>query len=219
MPPQGSECESAWTRISATLCPQVKAYRKTRRGAMSMTDESYAHCICIRSMPLVRSGRGAPGGGAMQMSSINEDFLLAQLGLPRTERNLIEGLQTRRISSADANSGFGLTEEQLSSRAVARLTANPSPKVGHLQRRTAKQLVRPCESCHLISRPKHRHSQHYRSHAHSTLLQISKKSDLLYSQTLSASDFRARICLLYRDGWRGIPPLGLKSRSVALAAD
>jgi len=92
----------------------------------------------------VRSARDAPeGGGALQMSSINEDFLLAQLGLPRTERNLIEGLQTRRISSAGANSGFGLTEEQISSRAVARLTADPSPKVGQLQRCTAKRLVRP----------------------------------------------------------------------------
>jgi hypothetical protein len=139
---------------SVPLLPQVKAYRKTRRAAMSLTDESYAQCLSIRSIPFVRSARDAPeGGGALQMSSINEDFLLAQLGLPRTERNLIEGLQTRRISSAGANSGFGLTEEQISSRAVARLTADPSPKVGQLQRRTAKRLVRPCKSSFSICRP------------------------------------------------------------------
>ena len=146
---------------SVPLCPQVKAYRKTRRGraAMSMTDESYAQCLSIRSIPFARSARDAPeGGGAMQMSSINEDFLLAQLGLPRTERDLIEGLQTRRILSAGANSGFGLTEEQISSRAVARLTADPSPKVGQLQRRTAKRLVRPCKSSYSICRPWHYHS-------------------------------------------------------------
>eukprot|EP00966_Prymnesium_polylepis_P304238 7029040-Prymnesium_polylepis.1 len=53
---------------------------------------------------------------ALPISSVNEDRMLTALGLSRTDRVQIEGL-----SSIKVRGGLGLTEEQLSSRAVVRL--------------------------------------------------------------------------------------------------
>jgi len=71
------------------------------------------------------------------------------LGLPFADRYQVEGLQIRSAASSAAlgNIGIGvivgLTEEQLSSRAIARLATNPLPEVGLMQRRTTTWLVRP----------------------------------------------------------------------------
>ena len=74
----------------------------------------------------------------MPITSIREDRLLKEMGLPRDERNQIEGLS----SVARLNGGLELTEEQVSSRAIARLSTNPPNGVGNVQRRTANWLLR-----------------------------------------------------------------------------
>ena len=68
-----------------------------------------------------------------------------EIGLPLAERNQIEGLQMRRAPAGLAHQGnqFALTEEQLSSRAIRRLAANPPMGVGTMQRRTIRWLLRP----------------------------------------------------------------------------
>jgi hypothetical protein len=67
------------------------------------------------------------------------------MGLPRSERNQIEGLQIRRSSTdgGERNISSGLTDDQLSAKAIARLVADPPSQIGELQRRTAKWLLRP----------------------------------------------------------------------------
>ena len=72
-----------------------------------------------------------------------QDRLLVLLGLTKAERNQIEGL-----SSVSMRGGLGLSEAELSSRAIARLALEPPRKVGELQRRSARWLLRPCKSCH-----------------------------------------------------------------------
>jgi hypothetical protein len=69
--------------------------------------------------------------------------MLKELGLSQAERNQIEGLQMRRFPSDDEQSGLGLSKEQLSAAAIARLAADPPPRVGELQHRTATKLIRP----------------------------------------------------------------------------
>ena len=67
--------------------------------------------------------------------------MLKALGLSDFEIEQIEGL-----GSVSIRGGYGLTEEQLSSRAVARLAANPTAEVGRMQQLTALWLLRPCKS-------------------------------------------------------------------------
>eukprot|EP00966_Prymnesium_polylepis_P112430 2601017-Prymnesium_polylepis.1 len=75
------------------------------------------------------------------VTSVGEDRLLREMGTSHTDRNQIEGLQS---SSADLmQCTFGLTNEQLSSRALMRIAADPPPDVGSLQRRTADWILRP----------------------------------------------------------------------------
>mmetsp|Transcript_10776 Transcript_10776/g.28272 ORF Transcript_10776/g.28272 Transcript_10776/m.28272 type:complete len:609 (+) Transcript_10776:1-1827(+) len=102
------------------------------------TDEFYAEFLCLRSVPVSKFLQGAPG--QLTITSISEDRLLSALCLPLAERTLIEGLHSLSLRT---HAGAGLTEEQLTSRAVFRLTSNPPPEVGKLQRRTSELLLRP----------------------------------------------------------------------------
>jgi hypothetical protein len=134
-----------------------KAYRKRLASAtaksQNFTDELYSNCVCLRSIPLAGFVRDIQRQWVLPITSANEDRLLALLGLPRTERDQIEGLQVsiwlaRGQASANqegssSSGGQGLTESQLSSRAIARLASNPPQEVGAMQRRTAKWLLRP----------------------------------------------------------------------------
>jgi len=97
----------------------------------------YTSCLALRSLPIAKFLRDDPLG-MLPITSINEDRLLKELGLAREERKLIEGLTT-----VNTRGSQGLTEEQLSSRAVVRLAADPPPGVGNLQRRTRTWLLRP----------------------------------------------------------------------------
>lgn len=142
----------------ATAADQVtKAYRKRLAGAtaksQNFTDEFYSNCVCLRSIPLADFVREVPRQWVLPITSANEDRLLALLGLPRAERDQIEGLQasiwlargqTSGNSEGSSSSvGQGLTESQISSRAIARLASNPPQEVGAMQRRTARWLLRP----------------------------------------------------------------------------
>jgi len=73
---------------------------------------------------------------------MNEDRLLAQMGLPRAERYQIEGLQMGRSPAVGVTGLPDLTSEQLSRRALLRLATDPPPEVGDTQRRTAGWLLR-----------------------------------------------------------------------------
>jgi hypothetical protein len=71
------------------------------------------------------------------ITSLGEQRMLTALGLPSSERSLIEGLKFKR------SSGDSLNERQLANRAIVRLASNPPPEVGSLQRRTRGWLLRP----------------------------------------------------------------------------
>jgi len=109
----------------------------------SGSDAHYSSFLSVRSVSVGIFLGDAPPQYALPITSIGEDRLLRELGLPQAERNQIEGLQIGRISSDDEQSGLSLTKEQLSQRAIVRLAADPPTRVGSLQRRTATKLARP----------------------------------------------------------------------------
>eukprot|EP00966_Prymnesium_polylepis_P150969 3487568-Prymnesium_polylepis.1 len=59
------------------------------------------------------------------------------MGMPHHERNQVEGL-----TAPHERHGQGMTETQLSSRAILRMTSNPHSKVGKMQRLTSTRLLR-----------------------------------------------------------------------------
>jgi len=154
--------DAAGSAHSTTADEVAKAYRKrasSKQAAQAPTDEFYSSCVCLRSVPLpifLRKPNSdshkllpsvVPGKGVVTISSINEDRLLAKLGVPRVERYQIEGIIRKMVHdgqalTAAATSNVRLTEEQLSSRAVARLAENPPPEIGQMQRRTTYRLLR-----------------------------------------------------------------------------
>jgi len=103
-----------------------------------LTDELYVTYLSLRSLPVAAFLGDEPPAWVMPITSMREDKLLKELGLPRDERNQIEGLS----SVGRLHGGLELTEEQLSSRAIARLATNPPHGVGNVQRRTANWMLR-----------------------------------------------------------------------------
>mmetsp|Transcript_15402 Transcript_15402/g.46245 ORF Transcript_15402/g.46245 Transcript_15402/m.46245 type:complete len:545 (-) Transcript_15402:93-1727(-) len=108
---------------------------------VKVTDEHFASCLALRSLPVSTLLSVNPPNWALPITSINEDRALAALGLNRAERCQIEGLHLG--SSTLGGDYLGATEEQISSRAIARLAADPPPQVGVIQRRVARWLLRP----------------------------------------------------------------------------
>mmetsp|Transcript_14795 Transcript_14795/g.39537 ORF Transcript_14795/g.39537 Transcript_14795/m.39537 type:complete len:1181 (+) Transcript_14795:3770-7312(+) len=120
----------------------VNKYRKKNKSS-ARTDEYYKAQITMRSLAVpsflavdlssIRSwALGIP------ITSINEDKLLRIMRVSQVDRNHIEGL-----SSMTMRGGVGLTEEQVSSRALVQLAADPPAGVAKLQRRTHSLLLRP----------------------------------------------------------------------------
>jgi len=107
-----------------------------------VTDEFYGSCVTLRSLPVSVFLSDKPPKWPLPITSINEDRLLKQLGVSKAERAQIEGLQMGNRSASSATNG-GLTEEQLSSKAIVKLAASAPPDVGTMQRRTASWLCRP----------------------------------------------------------------------------
>jgi len=119
----------------------ASADNKRKKSSKIETDELYASYLSLRSVPassfLVE---GASRKWPLPITSIEESKLFAALGLTLAERNEIEGLRFQGSSLASVE---GLTEQQLSSRAIARLAANPPGEVAKIQHRTRDWLLRP----------------------------------------------------------------------------
>eukprot|EP00966_Prymnesium_polylepis_P200987 4657716-Prymnesium_polylepis.1 len=108
-----------------------------RRKEKITTDAFYASFICLRSVPASKFFSQEPANTQLSITSLGEQRMLTALGLPSSERSLIEGLKFKR------SSGDSLNERQLANRAIVRLASNPPPEVGSLQRRTRGWLLRP----------------------------------------------------------------------------
>ena len=108
------------------------------------TDEYYAACLTLRAEPVPAFLLDGPSKWVLPITSMNEERLLKLLGLPKADRNQIEGLRTGRIVvDGQRNALELLTEAQLAARAINRFAGDPLPEVGSMQRRTAHKLLRP----------------------------------------------------------------------------
>ena len=128
-----------------SICPQSRARKKLTYKTQFFkghVDPLYAEYVSLRSerfSDFLNSRR--PARWQLPITSVNEDLLLAALGLPVAERNRIEGLQTWH-NAAPGVSGR-LTEEQRMNRAIVKLAADPPKEVGRMQTLTTKKLLRP----------------------------------------------------------------------------
>ena len=114
--------------------------KKVKPSRSIATDALYMSCLCVRSRSVASFLGEADPKSHLPVTSVNEDRLLKELGLPKAERNQIEDL----LSSSDHPGGvLGVTQAQLLTVALIRLAANPPVKVGEMQRRTADYLLRP----------------------------------------------------------------------------
>jgi len=144
----GSSRASTTSAVEAMEKTRRRLYRssaghgapnETNSGSWSRTtDEFYTSLIGLRSETMSSFCGGGPPTWAVPVTSISENQMLKALGLSDFEIEQIEGL-----GSVSIRGGYGLTEEQLSSRAVVRLAADPPQDVGVVQRRTAQWLLRP----------------------------------------------------------------------------
>jgi len=107
------------------------------------TDEHYASCLCLHSLPVAQFFRRDRPEGPIPITSINEDRLLTELGLSEVERSRLEGLIPSSSSSLRDEDQHELSQGQLSSRAVVRLACNPPQAVGTIQKLTTSWLLRP----------------------------------------------------------------------------
>lgn len=117
----------------------LKKYHSKTFGMRVM----FADHLCLRSLPVATFLADGPRHWALQITSIDEDRLLKAIGLSSSERSQIEGLQSVRNLAQQSIEFAGLSVKQISSKAVARLAANPPRDVGVMQRRTSKYLLRP----------------------------------------------------------------------------
>lgn len=100
-----------------------------------VTDSLYSSLICIRSQPASHFFSRAEPQCPLPITSVNEDRLLVELGLSRSQRSEIEGLSSSNRSA--------LLAERLSNAAIARVASNPPEAVGRIQRRACMWLLRP----------------------------------------------------------------------------
>jgi hypothetical protein len=114
--------------------PKAEAIKSSKKA----TDPFYSECIALRALPIKVFLDSTTSQWPLPISSINEGRLLKELAVPKDQRDQIEGL-----SSVSVRGGLGLSERQLSARAIATLAADPPPEVGSMQRKTTRWLVRP----------------------------------------------------------------------------
>jgi len=117
-----------------SLARRYSSDSSAKRGA----DDLYISCLGLRTIQVKFFLGDAPLQWPLNITSINEDRLLKEMGLSRAERDQIEDL-----SSASVIEGQDLTEAQPSTTAIVRLAADPPPDVGVMQRRTESRLLRP----------------------------------------------------------------------------
>jgi len=107
------------------------------------TDQLYASYLCLRSLPVSSFMQSEARQTSLNITSINEDKLLAAMGLSSADRKAIEGLQPRHVLTAEHLDAGGNTEEEMSTLAIIRLAREPPLQVGQMQRRTSQWLLRP----------------------------------------------------------------------------
>ena len=119
------------------------------KSSKKKTDDFYAGYLSLRTANVETFLNAVRHYDEMNITSIEEDRLLREMGLSASERHIIEGLRRQRSPSGaatpDAMSEF--TEDSRSRLALVRLAANPPPETGALQRLTASWLLRTCKSC------------------------------------------------------------------------
>ena len=107
----------------------------------------YVASLAVRAVPADEFMKRDVSPWPLPITSMSEDRLLRESGISRAERIQIECLQTTRTvfarQSVYGASSLGLSEEELSTRAIVRLARDPPLNIGRLQRRTAQWLVRP----------------------------------------------------------------------------
>ena len=126
-------------QVGTAMKARKKLDRKLKADK-NKTDKYFSNYLCLRSEPVNTFLQRASPKSVLPISSMNEDYLLRELGVTVGERNLIEGLLSSRSGSYTR---IGLTEEQQTGKAICRLAANPTPEIKAMQRRTAGWLLRP----------------------------------------------------------------------------
>ena len=130
MSPNVHDAERARLQMLATRRFEGKASRASQPARAGV----YVSCLTFRSIPFKKWLEGEPPW-PLTIASVGEDLLLKELGLSKTERNLIEGLNATRSTP-------GLAEAQLAHHSLVRMAANPPSGAGRLQRLTAKVALR-----------------------------------------------------------------------------
>jgi hypothetical protein len=125
------------------IAAQMNMEAKRLKSAGTATDESYANCLAIRSVPFKAFLDDGPQPYPITISSVKETHLLIALGVSRVEQQQIQGLTTTARGPAYNGSDLMMTSKQLVASAIVRLAANPPPAVGVFQRRATSWLVRP----------------------------------------------------------------------------
>jgi len=115
----------------------------TSASGMTTTDPYFASLLGLRSVPVREFLHASPPPWPLPITSINEDTLLAQLGLRRFERHQIEGLQMGPTRGSDSRASAAQSASSSMSRALERLAVEPPLHVGTMQKRTAARLLRP----------------------------------------------------------------------------
>jgi len=131
----------AMAKARKTLRKREK--RTERPRSRKKTDEFYAGCLALRSLPVGSFLGSAPPQWVLPITSINEDRILKEMGVGEAERNQIEGLQLGMKVQSAGSAAFNLTIAQLSMLAISRVARSPPLDVGKLQRLSAKKLLRP----------------------------------------------------------------------------
>jgi len=136
----GSRATARRSSMSQHAKSVIKKFQKPTKASDASL---YTSCLAVRSGDLSDAMQCVPPNTPLPILSVNERRLLDMLGLSRVDQYLIEGLQVQDIPSAISGDHVMLSEDQLSTRTSARLAADPPPQVGHLQRLTARWLMRP----------------------------------------------------------------------------
>jgi len=108
-------------------------------------DVLYHSVLSFRSEPLQRFLASDPSVWELPITSASEEKFLKALCLPALERDQIVGLVSGRTTQVAGGRRSSISEnpEQVMSRAIVRIAANPPAGVGVMQRRTASWALRP----------------------------------------------------------------------------
>lgn len=132
--------------VEVTALARRTMNKKRRKSSKGPQDEFYKSVLSLRSLPIAQFLEGNTNKYAMTITSINEDRLLQELRLPKSERILIEGVHIPASSSSEKRGSWTAHSMDASSGVISsakhRLAANPPSVVGTWQRRTTQWHIR-----------------------------------------------------------------------------